>query len=243
MQLLILTHQGLGDLMTANGIVRHYSDTHKVIIGVRPEFLVHVLFMYRDINIHIFTASNDEELRKIAMTRFSNVPRIGLGYFNGEGCRGPFPRGQFLKIFYNDAKLDYGYMYSKFFVLRDVHREKKLYDDIVSHIRTDKYIVIHDCPGRGIYIDESLIDCPEGVAKLYIGKDRCPIQGDTVFDYRTVLEKCIAFHGFNSVFPVMIDLWDIPVKTKVLHLYPRPTPSDFAVKFHKPGWLSIDKTT
>jgi hypothetical protein len=237
--LVILPHQGLGDLMTSNGIIRHYSETHRVIVGIKTENLKNAQFMFRDIDVRFFTAYSDDELRHIVMTQMSNIPRIGLGYFKGNDCRGPFPTGNFLKLFYNDANVNFEYMYSKFFVLRDVQKEQKLYNDIVAYLGTDKYIVIHDCPPRGLYIDESRIDFPEGVAKLYIGKDRCPVQGETVFDYRMVLEKCVAFHGFNSVFPVMIDLWDIPVKTKVLHLYSRPTPSNFAAEYHKPGWSSL----
>jgi hypothetical protein len=240
-ELVILPHPGLGDLMTSNGIIRYYNETHRLIIGIRNENLKNAQFMFRDIDVRFFTGSCDEELRYIVMTYFSHIPRIGLGYFKGDNCRGPFPTGNFLKLFYNDANVDFEYMYSKFFVLRDVQREQTLYDKIVAYLGTDKYIVIHDCPPRSLYLDETLIDFPEGVAKLYIGKDRCPVQGETVFDYRMVLEKCVAFHGFNSMFPVMIDLWNIPVKTKVLHLYPRPTPSNFASEYHKPGWISIDK--
>jgi hypothetical protein len=178
------------------------------------------------------------------MTQFSGVPRIGLGYFNGDNCRGPFPHKHFCKAFYIDAKLDYGDMYSKFFVLRDFQREKALYNNVVEYLKTDKYIIIHDDPSRGIHIDESLIDIPEGVAKLYIGKDRCPVQGESVFDYRMVIEKCIAFHGFNSNFPFLIDLWNIPVQSKCLHTYARPSGDSFFVSdYLKDGWLSIDKPT
>ena len=241
-ELVILPHPGIGDLMSANGIIRHYVQNHNVIIGVRIDNIKNALFMFRDLtNLRIFAGRDDEELRHIATTKLSNIPRIGLGYFNGDDCRGPFPHGNFLKIFYKDANLEFGDMYSKFFVLRDVQCEQALYDAMVKHLGTDKYIIIHDDLARGYYIDDSLVDCPNGVAKLYIGRNRCPIQGETIFDYRMVLEKCIAFHGFNSCFPVMIDLWNIPVEKKFLHLYPRPTPSNFAAEYHKPGWISIDK--
>lgn len=242
--LLLVTHQGIGDLMISNGIIRHYNEYYNVIIGVKPEYLKNVQFMFRDIpSIRIFTAQDDHVLRYIIKTQLNNVQRIGLGYFRGENLwtPGDLSDENFCKAFYIDANLNFEYMYSKFFILRDLQREKRLYDDIVKYLGTDKYIVIHDCPGRGIFLDESLIECPEGAAKLYIGKDRCPVQGETIFDYRMVLEKCISFHGFNSNFPFMIDLWKIPVKTKVLHLYPRHTDKEFATKYHKPGWLSRDK--
>lgn len=241
-ELLIMTHQGIGDLMISNGIIRHYSETYRVIIGVKPEYLKNVQFMFRDIpDLGIFTAPNDEVLRYISLTQLK-VPRIGLGYFRGESCRTPgLSDENFCKSFYLDANLNFEYMYSKFFILRDFQREQALYDAVVKYLGTDKYVIIHDDPPRGIAIDESLVEIPEGAAKLYIGKDRCPVQGETVFDYRMVLEKCVAFHGFNSNFPFLIDLWNIPVKKKVLHLYPRFTDKEFATKYHKPGWVSIDK--
>lgn len=240
--LVILPHQGIGDLMIANAIIRHYSENYQVIIGIRPEYVQNAQFMFRDIHdLLIFTAPNDDTLRYITMTKFNNIQRIGLGYFNGENCNGPFPEGHFAKIFYTDAGLDYARMYSNFFILRDLQREKALYNKIIEHLGTDKYIVIHDDPERGIHIDESLINLQEGVAKLYIGKNRCQVQGDTIFDYRLVLEKCIEFHGFNSNIPFLIDLWNIPVKTKVLHLYARESGKDFVAKYLKEGWISRDK--
>jgi hypothetical protein len=244
-ELLLLTHQGIGDIMISNGLIRHYSENHRVIIGTKPEYLKNVQFMFRDIHdLRIFTAPNDEILRYLARTQFNNIPSIGLGYFRGQNFGADdLSDENFCKSFYIDANVNFEYMYSKFFILRDFQREQSLYDEVVKYLNTDKYIVIHDCPGRGIYIDDSLVDCPPGVAKLYIGKDRCPIQGDTIFDYRMVLEKCVAFHGFNSNFPFVIDLWNIPVKTKVIHIYPRHTDKEFATKYHKAGWLSIDKPT
>lgn len=242
--LVIIPHQGIGDLMITNGIIRHYSEKHRVIIGIRPDNTTNAQFMFRDIHdLAIFTAVNDEQLRYIATTQLSHIPRIGLGYFNAPNCWGPFPHGHFAQIFYTDAGLDYECMYSKFFVLRDFQREQALYDAIVKHLGTDKYIIIHDDPSRGLNIDESLVECPEGVAKMYIGKNRIPIQGETIFDYRMVLEKCVAFHGFNSNIPFLIDLWKIPVDKKFLHLYPRKTDNKFVEDYLKPGWVSIDKPT
>lgn len=244
-ELLLITHQGIGDIMISNGLIRHYSENYRVILGTKPEYLKNVQFMFRDIHdIRVFTAPNDEILRYLARTQFNNISSIGLGYFRGPHFGADdLSDENFCKSFYIDANVNFAYMYSKFFVLRDFQREKSLYDEVVKYLKTDKYIVIHDDPSRGIHIDESLVDCPPGVAKLYIGKDRCPVQGDTLFDYRMVLEKCVAFHGFNSNFPFIIDLWNIPVKTKVLHIYPRHTDKEFATKYHKAGWLSIDKPT
>jgi len=240
----ILPHPGIGDLMIANGIIRHYSEKYRVIIGIRPENVKNALFMFRDIHdLGIFTAYDDEQLRRIATTELHHIPRLGLGYFNAPDCWGPFPHGQFARIFYTDAGLDYECMYSKFFVLRDFQREQSLYDAIMKHLGTDKYIIIHDDPARGLHIDESLVECPEGVAKLYIGKNRFPVQGETIFDYRMVIEKCVAFHGFNSNIPFLIDLWKIPVEKKFLHLYTRKTGTTFAEEYLKPGWVSIDKPT
>ena len=240
--LVIIPHQGVGDLIISNGIIRHFSETHRVILGIRPETEANVRFMFRDISdLGIFTASCDEELRYIATTHLAHIPHRGLGFFNAPDCRGPFPHGHFARIFYADVGLDYECMYSMFFVLRDFQREKALYDAVVKHLGTDKYIIIHDDPSRGLHIDESLVECPEGVVKLHIGKNRFPIQGETVFDYRMILEKCVAFHGFNSNFPFLIDLWNIPVEKRVLHLYARPTHATFAEEYLKPGWVSIEK--
>lgn len=242
-ELVILPHPGLGDLMISNGIIRHYSEKYRVIIGIRPDNMTNARFMFRDIHdLGIFTAVNDEQLRHIATTKLSHIPRLGLGYFNAPDCWGPFPHGQFARVFYTDAGLDYECMYSKFFVLRDFQREQSLYDAVMKHLGTDKYIVIHDDPNRGIHIDDGLVECPNGVVKFYIGKNRFPVQSETIFDYRMILEKCVAFHGFNSNIPFLIDLWKIPVEKKFLHSYARKSGEPFSVsEYHKPGWISIDK--
>jgi hypothetical protein len=237
---LLLLHQGIGDMMICNGLIRHYAETHSVILGIKPQYMDNVRFMFRDLHdVEIFTAQDDPTLVQMVHTRYSHVPVVPVGFFKNSTLSVP---DNFCKTFYHDAQVDFSNMYSNFFVVRDDHLEKKLYNDIVAFLGTDQYIVIHDDPSRSIVLDETLINCPAGVGKLYIGKNRCPVEGTTLFDYRLVLENALEFHGFNSNIPFMIDLCNIPVKHKFIHTYVRDTDENFVETYHKHGWKSIKKT-
>lgn len=236
----LLLHQGIGDIMICNALIRYYSEQYSVILGIKPQYLDNVKFMFRDIHdIQIFTAKDDQTLVNTVYTKYKNVRIVPVGFFKNSSLTIP---ENFCKTFYEDAHVNFETMYSHFFVIRDEHLEKKLYDDIVSFLGTDRYIVIHDDPSRNILLDESLITVPDGVAKLYIGKGRCPIEGSTLFDYRLVLERALEFHGFNSNIPFMIDLCNIRIDTKYVHLYARETDENFVEVYLKNGWKSIKGT-
>ena len=237
----IFGHQGLGDMLIINGLVRYFAERNNIVLWVRNNIYENVFYMFRDLtNIEYIRCDDYWQSRK-HFTESHNTSLLCLGDF-GEHAKEYVPYVHFVKLFYRDAKIDYNVMRSHFMVLRDRDTEDALYRNVLSYLNTDVYIVIHDDPSRGFTFDKStipeIVDEPN-IPIFYIGKDRCDIQGKTIFDYITILEKCKAYHGFDSSIEWMIDLLDINIPVKYLHTHCKANKPDFVKEYYKSMWVCI----
>jgi hypothetical protein len=104
-------------------------------------------------------------------------------------------------------------MRSEFFVLRSRDCEERMYRQMIEHIGTDKYIVVHDDPERytSIPIDTNL-------PIIRIGRGQFPIESTNIFDYCTLIERAVEYHGFDSSFMWLVELMKLrPKETTFLH--------------------------
>jgi len=209
----VLGHMGLGDHIACNGLIRYLSDTYDLTVCTKHIYLENLQYMFRDLpNVNFLTGEDDSD---VVRQLHGNV--IRLGYFNT-----PYPElsdPMFDRAFYKDAGVDYSVMRDRFFILRDFFLEDKLYKQVVDYLGTDDYIVVHDDPSRNYKIHVQT-----DKAIFYIGKGRTPVEGKTIFEYRKVITNAKEYHGFDSSFMWMIELWKIPVKNKYIHANTRQFP-------------------
>lgn len=203
----ILTHMGVGDHIVCNGLIRHFAKTYNIITYVKKHYVKSVEYMFRDIGpgLTIVPVEDDRDAWS------KQDPRtIRTGLFSGPLWNIEPP---WCESFYKNAGVDPSVLRSEFFVLRSRDAEEKLYRESIKYIGTDKYIVVHDDPERytSIVIDTTL-------PIIRIGRGQFLIESTNIFDYCTLIERAVEYHGFDSSFMWIVELMKLrPKNTTFLH--------------------------
>lgn len=203
----ILNHLGLGDNLVCNGMIRHYAKTCNVITYVKQQYVQSVEYMYRDLGPRLTIVPVDNDQDAWSKQRPGTI-RTGIFYGPHWNVQPPW-----CNSFYKNAGLDPSILRSEFFVLRSRDCEERMYRQMIEHIGSDKYIVVHDDPERytNIPIDTNL-------PIIRIGRGQFPIESTNIFDYCTLIERAVEYHGFDSSFMWLIELMKLrPKETTFLH--------------------------
>lgn len=152
----IYHHLGLGDTIECNGMIRHYSELYsQVDVFAKSNYYELVKYMYRDeprivIN-EVSQNAEHSEVSSFISTYEGEVLIPGhkdyfsnLSFFQQEKM-GPG------EAFYFLAKLPWDYRNEKFFIQRDLHKEKEVFSKLNS--KNEKFIFVHDDIDRGFLID------------------------------------------------------------------------------------------
>jgi hypothetical protein len=203
----VLNHLGLGDNLICNGMIRHYAKTHDVITYVKKQYMDTVEHMYRDLGSSITLVPVEDD--RDAWNR-QRPGTIRTGIFHDPSWNKQPP---WCDSFYRNAGLDPSIMRSEFFVLRSRDKEERMYKQAIEHTGNDKYVVIHDDPERytSINIETSL-------PIIRIGRGQFPVESTNIFDYSTLIERAVEYHGFDSSFMWLVELLKLrPKETTFLH--------------------------
>lgn len=225
-KVLILHHLGLGDHIMFNGLVRHFTESAHVYLLVWERYFKEVSFMFRDLKninfIRIFVETQDE-----VDYRINNTPHNELLIVGNHSCvNGKKIIMNETGILRHDEYLSAGinpeYMHSKFYIERDLFMEDFVYNLFTNYIGHKKYIIVHDDPSRNINLDMSKI--PEKDCEiLFIGQNRNNFTRHfNMFHMYKIMLNAEAFHGYESSWSWLFELWQIPIK-KYLHVYVRNT--------------------
>lgn len=216
--LLIWPHMGLGDFIITHGIVRHLARENDLIcLPVKHHNLPSVNFMFRDLpNVCLRGVEDDAEARMFAET-------VWKGQKLFLGCHGNnFTSHDFDQCFYRQADLSFELRWSNFKVVRDLVSEEKTAKSIWEKMIPDgsnKFVFVHDDPGRGYEITKQYCDDLQIVS---------PLQrvSPNIFDYLTLIEESIQVHCISSSFALMIDSFPdlFAMKPLFLHHYARKEP-------------------
>lgn len=203
----VLNHLGLGDNLICNGMIRHYAKTYNVITYVKKHNVLTVEFMYRDLgsSLTIIPVKDDQDAWS---KQQPGTIRTGIFHKPQWNVQPPW-----CNSFYKNAGLDPSLMRSDFFVVRSRDSEERMYRQMIDHIGTDKYIVVHDDPER-----YSSIDIETNLPIIRIGQGQFPIESTNIFDYSTLIERAVEYHGFDSSFMWLVELLKLrPKETTFLH--------------------------
>jgi hypothetical protein len=212
-RLVVMTHMGLGDHIVCNGMIRHFAETYDVITYAKHHYFKSVEYMFRDLGSRVTVVSTEGD--QDAWTRSlqeKNVVRTGIFCGPSWECTKPW-----CNAFYINAGLDPKLLRDNFFMLRSRDREEAFYRKVIAHIGTDKYIVVHDDPSR-----YEPITVQTDLPVVRIGRGLFPIESDSLFDYCMLIERAQEYHGFDSSFAWIVELFRFrPKKTTFLHRYIR----------------------
>lgn len=190
----IMPHQGFGDHIICNGLVRKLNEKNLSQYGEQKLFLLCketkcdlVSFMYRD-NLNIIIVSFKDEIeQKIAHQQKPNKLCLKLGFWNNSAYQNNY--NSFDVGFYGQADLAFESRFSNFYVKRDIDKELEIMQRYNLNKDTD-YIFVHEDPSRGFFAN-----------RQRIRKDLLIIENnkeDNFFNYRTLFENAKEMHLMPS---------------------------------------------
>ena len=187
----VLTHLGLGDQITCNGLIREIYKRHpKLYVYSKLKYFYTIEFMYRDLeNLTVFPM---EEIGAKSFTdyhKIKNFYRLGLFIQNCTVEQG----------FYSLAGVEFGKKWNSFHVQRDPERENSLFNSY--GLTPYEYIFLHDDYDRRQIIDTGLIR-NKNLRVIRANPDHT----DNIFDYCKIIELAKEVHVIESCFMFMIDL-------------------------------------
>lgn len=201
-------HNGLGDEILCNGLVRELCKTYdRVGIFCLKRTYPTVSFMYRDLkNLRIHVPHSR---REISWFRFLNAFRFGRNHYDKVRITGEIDMEfsvRFDRQYYQLAGVPFEKKWKSFFVPRDMERENALMKKTGI---SGPYQFVHD-DGR-FPLDRSRIS-----PALPILEPTTELS-DNVFDFCTAIERATEIHVVDSSFINLIDL--LPYKNDAQQLY------------------------
>jgi len=212
-------HLGLGDHISCHGIVRCYCEKYeKVNLFVKENNYKNVSYMYNDIkNINFLIGDDSYAQNYLIQNKIENVKIIGFNLLSNS---------KNLELqFYEMAGLPIESKWKKFYIKRDIEKEKKIFS--LNGLEKGNYIFLHkgDYDIREEYISKGL--------KVVEPKDH------GLFDWMYVIENAKEIHCIDSSFLCLIDCMDLKNEINLYnHRYVRDYPEWIKLWTNK-KWIQI----
>lgn len=205
----IVAHLGLGDHIIANGYVRTITENYdRTYLFCKPHNMKNVGFMYRDEPKIRLIPSDDFQMQWFLNTNPQNNYRV-VGF--KDYYKIAYAPGNTLhidEIFYMLAGVPFENKWKKFYVQRDLEREKQVFNELGLK-EGDEYAFIHE--------DHRKIT--RNIPKMKIIKSDMKY---SLFDYIYTIENATEIHVLNSSFFCLIDCLGINKNNMYLHQYCEP---------------------
>lgn len=232
-KIFVYHHLGLGDHFMCNGLVRYYAENYdKVYLFVKPNNIDNVKFMYRDNQNIKFIALDDIGVRSfIQFNPMNNYLVVGITpewfyNFDVKKIWKTFDEG-----FYAAANVPLEDKWNRFYLQRDIEKEKDAYYNKLRLKDNEEFIFVHDNPEKGRNFKESLI--PKDI-KIVNPRKYLHI---TLFDFLYTIEKAKEVHVMNSSFMNLIDCIQLKTGKLFLHSYARTDMGDNPNPKLKLNWI------
>jgi hypothetical protein len=191
---LVKQHTGLGDYLICNGLIRLLAKKYNIILPVPSNYIESVEFMYKDQpNIQCILHE------KINYSDFPNIKVIGYDWTHHKSN---YPDENFEQMFYRHAEIDFECKKTHFKVIRDVEREKNLFNSL--NLKPKSYTFVHEYntgdSHPGVKINRDLIKNQNIIS---VGVD---VFSKNIFDYITLINEASEIHVIESSMFCLIDL-------------------------------------
>lgn len=228
-RLVILSHQGLGDLILCNSIVRNYSKLYDTVYVLsRENNFKAVKEMYKDSKnievVHIYWEDikniyNDNRLLDKYINSlnvyYDKLLKVGFSIF----------QDTFDSMFYKHADIKIEKKWLDFYYERNIEREKDVYYNILNLNDDEKYIFVHDDYSRNFKINETFIKKEYKIVRPD-NMDLC------IFDFLYTIEKAQEVHCMNSSFMCLIYTMLLRNDNLYYHKYIRGNGADPLLKLN-----------
>lgn len=236
MKIMYFGMQGLGDHISANGLIRHLLETYacsQIDVLVWSHYSNTIQFMYRDepkINIINITSGNElRSLNTILKTNLYDIVYL-IGPNNiSKDTLNKIPTNTKIicisfdtlynmyednndchQLYYKGAGVEFNVRFDKFYYTRDEKEEDLLYQKYNPN--NLPYIFIHDDPYRGYNITTKWND-------LIIRNN----PNENIFNYYKLLQNAEEIHCMESSFRCFLETIDVKTTKLFLHHYVRNT--------------------
>lgn len=226
-------HQGMGDLISDNGLVRTLKKSYdKVIVLVWAHQIPTISYMYRDDqNIVLEPIISGREIQGIlqSLNKFNPEVTYVMGPELEESLKTKIVESSKLIYFpflenwkkygskydshqlrYLGASIPFSCRFSNFYYEREPNRENALFEEL--NLEEKNYIFVHDDESRGykININNNTLKVVTNNPQYFI------------FDYRKVIEQAHQVHCMESSFRCLIETFN-PTGDLFFHHYVRKT--------------------
>jgi hypothetical protein len=198
----IYTHQGLGDHIICNGIVRHFVELHnRVAVFCKPHNEANVKWMYRDDpRIHVLAVGQDQDTINYIISNNLQNSTILVGFDRLWKEFQPPVVESFDEAFYKMINLPFEYRFTKFKIQRDQVKEKECFDYVNPN--NEPYIFVHGNIDRTkVRTDLKIIENPTNYG---------------VFDILSILENAEELHLMESSIKALVNSLEL-CKPKIFY--------------------------
>jgi len=209
----IYHHLGLGDHIICNGLVRHFAEQYdKVFLFAKPANTKNILRMYEDNSKIKIISMDDLEVNSfMEISPDNNYLVVGhnklLQIMNSlENTK------TFDEIFYNIANIPFNYKWDKFYIKRDLDKEKDVFYNVLHLKDGENFIFIHESKERPVI---------KGISNK-IKQIRPDNKEISLYDFLYTIEKAKEVHVMNSSFMNLIDCIKLRNEGLFYHEYSRP---------------------
>ena len=214
-EIYIYHHLGLGDHIILNGFVRHVTESYDRVwvFAKAGNNTRNVKRMYRD-NKKIIILSFDDIGARGHMKMFPGNKYMVVGHTSKffKDIDDPTNGKTFDQLFFEQHNIPFNYKWDKFYIERDLEREKEVYYDILGLKDDSVFIFIHESNYEPVNKQ-----IPENIQIIK------PDNKDVgIFDYLYAINKAKEVHVMNSSFMNLIDCIQLREDNLYYHEYARP---------------------
>jgi len=224
-KIILLPHQGLGDLILCLGLFRFFEEEFQTVkILVRRPYQKDMRRAFASsasvVIISLPRLVNEWELPLAYLfgkfLQLFNYTFLPLGYL-GKEFLSAAGTSRFDENFYQQANQPFSHRWELFRVERDPSREKQLFDALGCS--DGPYVFVHQSQSRGFTIQT------DGLERHWrVIEPRPEWENFSIWDYIPVLEKASQIHAIESSFAALADGLSLTCP-KFAHRYARPEAS------------------
>jgi len=205
----VLTHLGLGDHFTCNGLVRELYKRHpKLYVYSKLKYFYSVEQMYEDLpNLTVLPMEESGAELFVRQHQIRNFYKVSIGSdVTAE------------RSFYRQAGVDFNKKFESYHVPRNHEREN--YFASKFDFKGEKYAFVHDDVSRNQIVDNNkIVDRSLSIFRAD------PCHTSNIFDYCKIIENASEIHTIESCFMFMIDLTFKNIKPGLFrHRYAKSIP-------------------
>ena len=211
----------IGDHILCYPIVKHYAALHdNVYVFARPlgeRHISNVNRLYSSLsNVKIILSPDHNHTLSFMKINPDNKYLV-FGHEDYREQLSRDPNTQFDKYFYEAAGIPFEDKWNKFYLKRDLLKEKEVFYNVLGLKDGEEYAFLQEDSTRGYNVDRTYINPNLKIIETAKNPDV------NIFDFLYTIENAKEIHEINSSFLTLIDMLQLKNDGLFYHKYVRPT--------------------